>query len=278
MIDPGPVLLPAAMAGGVAIAATVAIERWGGRLGGLLGTLPSTIVPAALGIAASSPDPADFQVAMWTTPAGMLVNALFLWTWRVVPRRLPPSGNGTRLAAMIAISMAAWAAAALVSRVGLDQLRRWPDALATSAVLLTLALVVVGVAACTSAPPAPKGKQRVGPLTLAARGLLAAVAIGVAVVLAQVGGPIAAGLAAVFPAIFLTTMVSLWLSQGQAVQIGAVSPMMLGSGSVSAFAVLAAWAVPAMGPAAGTATAWLGAVGLVTAPAALWLRRRGRTP
>ena len=47
-------------------------------------------------------------------------------------------------------------------------------------------------------------------------------------VIARLGGSIAAGVTAVFPAIFMTTMISLWLSQGEAVQVGAVGPMMLG--------------------------------------------------
>ena len=96
--------------------------------------------------------------------------------------------------------------------------------------------------------------------------------------LAQVGGPFLAGLAAVFPAIFLTTMVSLWMSQGEAVQIGAVGPMMLGSGSVSFYAVFAAWALPALGALPGAAAAWLAAVCLVTAPAWWWLHRARPEP
>ena len=39
--------------------------------------------------------------------------------------------------------------------------------------------------------------------------------------------------------IFLTTMVSLWLSQGEAVPSGAVGPMMLGASSVAVYALLA---------------------------------------
>ena len=37
-------------AGGVAILVTLAIERFGGRLGGILGTIPTTIVPASWGL------------------------------------------------------------------------------------------------------------------------------------------------------------------------------------------------------------------------------------
>ena len=42
-------LLSGIFAALVAIGATVAIERLGGRLGGVLGSIPTTIVPASLG-------------------------------------------------------------------------------------------------------------------------------------------------------------------------------------------------------------------------------------
>jgi hypothetical protein len=53
-----------------------------------------------------------------------------------------------------------------------------------------------------------------------------------------------------------------------------VGPMMLGSTSVSAFALLAALAIPRAGPAGGAVLAWLGAVALVTVPAWLFLESR----
>ena len=110
---------------------------------------------------------------------------------------------------------------------------------------------------------------------LVARGLLAASVIGAAVLIAAVGGALVAGMVSVFPAIFLTTMVALWLSHGEAVPTAAVGPMMLGSASVASFALLSALAIPALGPAAGAAAAWVTAVGVVTVPGWLWLGRVG---
>jgi hypothetical protein len=266
----GNVLLSAGLAGLVAIGATVAIERLGGRRGGLLSTLPTTIVPAALGLAAELDDPA-FRAAMYTTPAGMLVNAAFLWSWRALPPRLRTASLRLRLGLMVTVSLGIWATAASLSFVVLT---RVPEVLlAAQACVLSAALFGVGVLANRRAPPAPKGDNRVAPVVLLARGLLAALAIGLSVGLASVGGPFLAGLAAVFPAIFLTTMVSLWMSQGEAVQVGAVGPMMLGSGSVSFYAVFAAWALPTLGSVPGAAVAWLAAVVLVTMPAWWWLQR-----
>ena len=41
------IILAATLAGIVAIAVTVAIEKFGGILGGIFGTVPTTIIPAA---------------------------------------------------------------------------------------------------------------------------------------------------------------------------------------------------------------------------------------
>ena len=83
------------------------------------------------------------------------------------------------------------------------------------------------------------------------------------------------GIASIFPAIYLTTMASLWLGQGEAVPAGAVGPMMLGSTSVGAFALLAIVCLPALGPWPGAAIAWLVSVGCVSLPGFVWLRRAG---
>ena len=43
-------LLSALFAGLVAVLVTMAIERWGGIVGGILGTIPTTIIRATIGI------------------------------------------------------------------------------------------------------------------------------------------------------------------------------------------------------------------------------------
>lgn len=268
------VLSAAAGAGLVAVAVTIAIERWGGRVGGILGTMPTTIVPASLGILAGAPDLEAFRHAMDLAPWGMALNACFLWLWRALPPRLPPWSLGARLAAMAALSLAAWLAGALaLVLAGRAYLGAGLPSLALG-VSGAAALLVVGVLATLRSRPSPRGGRRVSAAAVAARGLLAASAIGLAVWLARVGGPLAAGMVSVFPAIFLTTMVSLWLAQGEAVPAGAVGPMMLGSSSVATFAVLARLGMPVLGPAAGAAVAWVAAVLTTTLPAHLWLSRR----
>lgn len=262
------VLGSAFLAAIVAIFATMAIERWGGRTGGVLATLPTTIVPASAGIFWASPSVSDFRLAMYAVPVGMFVDALFLWTWRVVPPRLPSARIEVRLGLMLGVAMGVWAVAAGVG----TSLLAVVSERALFALLVTLGIATFGVVSCWAAPPAPGGTNTVGLSALLARGGLAALAIGGSVGLAGLGNPLLAGMASVFPAIFMTTMVSLWLSQGESVPVGAVGPMILGSTSVAVFALVSVWSIPSLGVLGGAGLAWLVSVGLASVPAALWLR------
>lgn len=271
-------LASAAFAGAVAVAVTRAIEKWGGVVGGFLGTLPTTIIPAAIGMQATLPREESFADAMFVTPAGMILNAGFLFLWRLVPPRLPAWPLRVRLAAMTAMSLSAWLLGAVVLVSISTHLRALHVPMVYVGLGVTALLLVIGVLACLRDMPAPKGHRRVGLPVLVARGALAALAIGTTVGIAAIGGALAAGIASVFPAIFLTTMVSLWLAQGEAVPAGAVGPMMLGSSSVATYALIASQSLPAFGPVTGTLVAWALAAGSVTLPATLWLSRRRTRP
>ena len=274
MVGGAQILVPALLAGGVAIAVTVAIERWGGRIGGLVGTLPSTIVPAAVGIAATSANMAAFQDAMFATPVGMFVNASFLLAWRTLPARLPIVGLHRRLLLMTTMSLVVWVVLAGLGVWGLSRATEAGIPSMWIGLAFTGAMLALGIVACRSGVPAPKGTRPVSMGVLLSRGVLAATAIGASIALAAAGGPFLAGVIAVFPAIFLTTMVALWLAQGEAVPAGAVGPMMLGSVSVAVFADVAALTLPSLGVALGLSVSWCVSALAVTIPAWLWLGRR----
>ncbi len=266
------VLVSALLGAVVAVAATVAIERLGGRLGGVVGAMPTTIVPASLGLWAAASGPA-FDQAMGTIPVGLLVDALFLATWRYLPAHLHPTWSSrARLAVMVVGSLAVWGVGAGVGLRVLSTAAVRAQPLAAGMVGLGGLAVAGGLLVAVA--PAPSGAgRRVLPTTLVLRGLLAALAVGAAVALGAWGVPVLAGLAAVFPAIFLTTMVSLWVSQGEEVPVGAVGSIVLGSCSVGVFALVSAWTFPWQGPWVGAALSWAVAVLSVSLPLALWLRR-----
>ena len=83
--------------------------------------------------------------------------------------------------------------------------------------------------------------------TYAMRGIAAGAAIFIALLLASLNSLIG-GIVSVFPSIFLTTMVSLHISQPVGVVLGAAGPMMLGSTAVPVFALAYSLIFPLFAP------------------------------
>ena len=271
------VLGPALFAACIAVGITVVIEQLGGKKGGLIGTLPSTIVPAVWGFMNRAPDMDSFQTAALSAPFGMWLNLVFLYAWRFLPKKLPSSWGTSRLLIIVAASLGIWLVLAFVLVSVLHSLSISKSKLMVLSMGCTGVMAIMGIVACRSLTSAPKGKNKVGPLILVSRGLLAGGSIGLAVWLSGMGGPVAAGMASVFPAIYLTTMVSLFVSQGENVQAGAVGPMMLGSTSIAVFAIVSAFALPTWGTLWGALLAWIIAVTFTSVPAWIWLNRPRHT-
>ena len=204
------VLISAVVAGIAAILVTVSIEKWGGLHGGVLATVPSTIVPAAVGIWLAAGTVDEFQAAMGIVPIGLILNAGFLYLWRVVPPLIPQWKFGLRLTSITIVSLSIWCLFAGLSILGFNILTNAGMAPLTIASLALVIGLVVGFAATTQHRPTPKGQNKVSFLTLLMRGLAAAASIGIAVWLAGLGNPLASGIMSIFPAIFTTSMVALW--------------------------------------------------------------------
>ena len=266
------ILLPALFAGLVAILATVVIERGGGALGGII-TLPTTIVPASIGIWGGVSGIEPFTNAMSMVPIGMLLNVVFLGSWRILPKIIGTRMNGTNLVFSVSIiSIFMWAIFAGISTFVVEMVSGDVGP-STIGLLATSLAVIIGVSAVKTNPPTPPGINKVGPLTLFLRGLAAGSAIAASVWIAGLGLPFISGMVSVFPAIFLTTMVSLWISQGADVPVGATGPMMLGSASVSIYALLCIPLFVSLGPWWGSFASWALAVGLYSLPAGFWIWR-----
>lgn len=260
----------ALLAGLVALAATVAVERFGGRWGGVLATIPSTFVPASIGLW-SGTEPEGFDRAMAITPVAMWANALFLFSWRVLPPRLGPVA---RLGKLVGLSLTVWCIAAGSAVWGVGTLLAAGAAPAWVHLAMSTLLVTTGLLATWRPVAAPSARVSVGPLILLARLVLPALAIGLALWAARFSGPLVGSVLSVFPAIFLTTMVALHASQGEDIQLGAVGPMMLGTSSMAVYSGFAPALFRAAGPWGGAGLTWLASVALGSVPVALWLQRR----
>lgn len=271
----------AAFAFVVSIAATRAIELLGGQKGGLIAACPTTVVPAAFGfariagLAMVGPAPFDadvrfFLASTFTVPGGTLVSSLFLVVWRFAPPFIPTTWSfSTALGFMCFISLSTWFLVAGML-VGISQRLANPILFGVACFCVQ---ILAAVATTWTHVPAPRGSNPVSLKQMGLRGCLAGIAIFIAVLLSSAGGEVAA-IAAAFPAIFLSLQVSLWISQGMAVQGGAVGPVMLGVSSVGLYAMLFALAAPAIGILPSMILCWLGAVSLASFPSFAWLSWR----
>ena len=253
------VLISAVVAGIAAILVTVSIEKWGGLHGGVLATVPSTIVPAAVGIWLAAGTVDEFQAAMGIVPIGLILNAGFLYLWRGVPPLISQWKFGLSIQVFNILTNAGMA----------------PLTIGCLALVIGL---VVGFAATTQHRPTPRGQNKVSFLTLLMRGVAAAASIGIAVWLAGLGNPLASGIMSIFPAIFTTSMVALWLAQGEAVPAGAIGPMMFGAQSVSLFALIVAICYPMtdsiIGIVGTSIGAWIGSVLLINVTVWYYLKSK----
>ncbi len=281
MIDLAHVAFAGSAAALVAIGATVAVERLGGRVGGLLATVPTTIMPATAAIWLSMPEGGEslesYCVSMALVPVGMLLCGCVLATWRLLPQRMPPDwSDARRMWCTLAASVCVWgagSAAVVLTEELADPSLAVASLIGACGWILTGAL---GAALWRVSHHAPRGHRRVGVAALALRGVAAGTAIAASTAVAQAGWTIASGIASTFPAIFLTTMVATWVAQGRGVPTGATAPMVLGSLSVGAYAAISAFAYPRLGIAMGIPVCWALAVIGTTVPVHLWLMRSAR--
>lgn len=238
-----------------------------------MGTVPTTIVPAVAGMAAAQGEQ-ELMDSLSVVPAGMLINAIFLSVWIYLPRATASLGSERSLAVTTATALLAWAMFGMVTILCIGELSEYGTGPRTIGMIGIALTAVFGIVLGWKPYESPKGGREVSKSILLARGLMAATAIGASVWVAGLGYPLLAGLASVFPAIFLTSMVSLWISQGPSVPRGAAAPMLLGGGSVGVYSLVAMYSLEAHGIILGSIMSWVTAVAVWSMPSYIYLRWR----
>jgi hypothetical protein len=267
------VLYSGLSAGIISVIVSVAIEKLGGKLGGLIAALPTTIVPAAIGLSMSL-DQGHFVNTVYQVPLGIGCNILFLYFWKIVPPLIISFFSLKYLLILMSIgSISFWFLCVYLCL--LLRQNEWMSN--TSIGICAFAIhLLIGLAVTYFPTPAPKSSLSISKRVLFFRGFFAFTMISFAVYLSQLGNQHIAGFASVFPVIFFTTMLSLWMSQGSAVPTGAVGPMMLGSASASLYALLIPFAFTAFGYLWGTLFNWILCVLCISVPSFFWMQNRAK--
>jgi len=235
--------IPFIAAAAAVIIITIIAERYGTKKGGILGTLPSTIMIAYLFIAYNEGiSIATKSVAV--VPAEMGVNVIFLLLFAVFAYR--------SMALALAVSFSVWTALSLLLLfLNLENL------LASSLVFFAGFLIAMFVLEWKKKTPSI-GRVRTCYTTLRIllRGLFAGIVIGVAVLLSNVGA-VLSGILSAFPVIFLSTMIIAMREQGPDFAGGMAKSMIFGSPSVVCYTIAVFFLYPAYGIVIGTLSAFL---------------------
>jgi uncharacterized membrane protein (GlpM family) len=236
-------LIPFILSALVVIAISLIAERYGTKTGGIIGTLPSTILVAYLFIAYNEGvNVASKSVAV--VAAEMGVNVIFLllfslYAHRSLTRALAISfGSWTILSALlflfnvdnIFISLGVFVLFFIIAFVSLEYIKKIPSVRITPA------------------------SHTLGHILL--RGFFAGIVIAVAVFLSNLGA-VLSGIFSAFPVIFLSTMVISVREQGPTFAGGMAKAMIFGSPSVVCYAVSIYFLYPTIGILSGTLCAFV---------------------
>jgi hypothetical protein len=222
--------------------ATVVAERWGTKVGAVVTTLPSSAVVAFWFIAVEQG--ADFAArSAVVIPAEMGINVVFLGIFVAL------SGRGLPVA--LAGALGGWTVlSTLLYASDMDDLL-----LSWLLFIAMIAGVTVWLRASHRFSQQPGRHISYTPGELAFRGVFAGLMISVSVVGAAVAGPVMAGILSVFPAIFTSTMVILYLRQGREFTGAVGTIMVVSSTNVVVYTTVVHFMYPGWGLVAGTMAA-----------------------
>lgn len=203
------------VAGSFAVTLTTVIaEKFGSKIGGLIGGTPSTTVVALLFIGiVHSPETA--VQATDVIPFVMGYNCLFLVVFVLLSRYGLLAGLGG--------AFVLWAVFSLAT-VAIDFCH---FGLGLVIFLFFLVFSYFIMEKVFSLPSVSGVRVRFTPLQIAARALFSRLLIGAVIILSKVSGPLIGGMFAVFPALFTSTIVITSISQGVAFTRALIKPLLV---------------------------------------------------
>jgi uncharacterized membrane protein (GlpM family) len=242
------VIIPFILSALVVVLVTVIAEKFGTKVGGIFGTLPSTLVIALLFIAVNKGNQFASDAAA-VVPAELGINVVFLLVFALLVHRSVPIAFLTTFAVWGFLS-------SLLVVFNMDS------------ILVSILIYLIAVVGAffvlefwKNRPSSGMVKVHYTAKKIAFRGILAGIFIALAVSLSSVGS-IISGIFSVFPAILSSTMIITVRAHGPDFAAGMAKSMLLGLSSVVTYATLVHFLYPAYGIIVGTIVAYLCSFGV----------------
>jgi len=232
------VVFPFALSAIIIILITIIAEQYGTKTGGILGTLPSTIIVAFIFISINKGVYFASQSAA-VVPAEMGVNLIFLFIFALFSYR--------SMSLAIIASLTVWLLlTSLLFFLGLEN------------IFVSIAIYTAALVFTFTILERVKKTPSIGSVTvhytafkIILRGLLAGSVIAIAVFLSNMGATLS-GIFSVFPAIFLSTMLISIREHGPNFAGGIAKSMIFGSQSVMIYSVAIYFFYPLCGVVLGS--------------------------
>jgi uncharacterized membrane protein (GlpM family) len=236
-------IIPFALSALVVILITIIAEKYGTKTGGVVGTLPSTIIIAFLFIA--------IDKGVWFTsesvvvvPAEMGINLIFLLIFALLSKRKIP----------IALAGSFFGWTVLTILIYYSNVTSIVLSLAVFLFCFLFTFLILDKKKKITSQDTTKVQYT--SLKLLGRSLIAGIVIAIAVTFSNVG-TILSGIFSVFPAIFLSTMLISLKEHGPQFSSAMAKGMIYGSPSVVIYAIGIHFFYPIIGILAGTISAFV---------------------
>ncbi len=251
-------ILPFIISAFVVIIITIIAEKYGTKVGGILGTLPSTIIVAFIFISINKSVSFASESAV-VVPAEMAINLVFLVIISTLVYR--------SLSFALVVSLSIWSILTIIlyfSNI---------NNILISVVLYALSLVFcfIYLEKIRKIESCKKVKVHYTKKKIVLRGILAGTVIATAVFLSNINSTLS-GIFSIFPAIFLSTMIIAYLEHGPVFTSGFAKSMIIGSQTVMSYVIAVHFLYPRFGLFFGTFYSFL--ISLVVAIILLKLRRK----
>ncbi len=250
-------VLPFVISAFVVILITVIAEKFGTKVGGILGTLPSTIIIAFIFISINKGVLFASEAAV-VVPAEMAINLVFLVVISTLVYR--------SLSFALFVSLGMWGV--LTIALYFSNINNISISILLYAVSLILCFIYLEK--IRKIESHKKVKVHYTKRKIILRGILAGTVIATAVFLSNINSTLS-GIFSIFPAIFLSTMIIAYLEHGPIFTSGFAKSMIFGSQTVMSYVIAVHFLYPSFGLLYGTVFSFL--ISLVVAMILLKLRK-----
>lgn len=239
-------ILPFILSALIVIIITIIAEKYGTKIGGIVGTLPSTIIIAFVFIALNQ-GLIFASNSVSVVPAEMGINLLFLFVFAILAYRSAIFG--------LAGSFIVWIL--LTSILYFSNLQNIYISILIYAISMVFTLIILEKR--VKVKSVGKKKVHYTPTKILLRGILTGFVIMISVLLSNVG-EVLSGIFTVFPAILSSTMIITIREHGPDFSAGIAKSMIFGSPSVMSYAVCIHFLYPIYGIVWGSVLSLLVAV------------------